>query len=1052
MKTIRIAGFWGRAWIDTSRERLSSAVAWTRGVLFFPVVLIVASALAGAANATTWYVDGSATGSNNGTSWANAWNSLNSVSGVQPGDTVYISGGPSGSSETYSQSTWSLPQGTTSSSITYQIGQDAAHNGTAIFNGGNSGNSWINGPIVGTTILGDAGDGNMHFAVINFNGSSLIMSSGAVQNVRIGYVNFGTQVGQIEFGSYGSTGPMEFDHCYYYLVPNTGISISSFLVIADCAGSGYDFVKFHDNTIYVPIPYGAGGYGLQAFNVGGTGFSLYNNQVVEYVTNASLFSSYESTTHQDSFIALNSTDTKIYNNTFINANNIGVFLDVIYQASHIRIYNNIIYDSIPLLGSPRGFSAVNDSGTQSGATCSDVVFANNLIANFNYINNVPSGYSFSGSFQGFGMDFGNQVSGPTVAFSGNLVANNLLINSSDIGDNATVEDDVEIDGANTGNFVNYAQLSGNYLNYVNSGGQTGINMNNTFDDFHLRSTATAIRGQGANLSTYFGTDKDGNSRPASGAWDLGPYQYGSAPAEGLSISAIGVAGTNVDQNAGKMYPGTYTLTATAVETGANAVTNAWTHAINGGATVLDTAATGTSLSESFTIPAGNVGSTYVIKAIAGDGVTNVNSQLSFTVESAPAPTSVLNFAAASGTLTSPMTAVTGGSTTYIEQAVSTGISGAGTAAYQFTITNAGNYEVQFLVDVTNTSNDSIFLSIDAAPVSPTDICDFRVTSGFQNELADWRGTGSDGSEQYSPVSFALTTGGHTLTVTGRDAYVPIEDITLIYLNTNATYTPPTVSAVTQSGTDVDPSTPGIQAYEGTEEGYSATGAVYNGATMSWQWSYTINGGAPVVYQSGTGTVPPVTYNYPGTSGGNNYVWTITVSDGVSNAVSQLAVGVEVPPPPTQGLTFLATNGVLTPPMVATNGYIYQPTYTSPETDPAAGGSAVFTFSITNAGSYVIQAQVNAPSDSQNSFWVNIDSMPVDPTDVWDCGITTNGFQQELVTWRGNGTDTSPQYVPQVWTLSAGTHTLYFVGRESDTELESFSILKVPSAPSGFHVL
>ena len=106
------------------------------------------------------------------------------------------------------------------------------------------------------------------------------------------------------------------------------------------------------------------------------------------------------------------------------------------------------------------------------------------------------------------------------------------------------------------------------------------------------------------------------------------------------------------------------------------------------------------------------------------------------------------------------------------------------ATYPFTVTNAGNYEVQFLVNVTNASNDSIFLSIDAAPVSPTDICDFTVTSGFQNELADWRGTGSDGSELYTPVSVPLTTGTHTLTITGRDAYVPIEYITLIYLNTN----------------------------------------------------------------------------------------------------------------------------------------------------------------------------------------------------------------------------------------------------------------------------
>jgi hypothetical protein len=453
MKTLRFTGFLGWACKILSRRQPNFVGERMRRIRF---ALVIGFTLAAAGNAATWYVDGNATGANNGTSWANAWTTLTSVSGVSAGDTVYISGGASGSSESYSlPGGWTMPQGSSPGVITYQIGQDSAHNGTAIFDGGNSGNPWINGPFVYTTILGDAGDGNMHFAVTNFSGGSVILCSGAAQNMRIGYVNFGTQVGQVAFTSYGSTGPLEFDHCYYYLVPSTGVSISSFLMIADCAGSGYDFVKIHDNTIYVPIPYGAGGYGLQAFNIGGTGLSLYKNLVVEYVTNASAFSSGESTTHQDSFIALNSTDTKIYNNTFVNANNIGVFLDVIYQASHIRIYNNIIYDAIPILGSPRGFSAVNDSSTQSGATCTDVLFANNLLANFSFINNVPSGYSFSGSFQGFGMDFGNQVSGPTVAFSGNLVANNLLINSSDIGDNATVVDDLEIDGANAGNFAKY---------------------------------------------------------------------------------------------------------------------------------------------------------------------------------------------------------------------------------------------------------------------------------------------------------------------------------------------------------------------------------------------------------------------------------------------------------------------------------------------------------------------------------------------------------------------------------------------------------------------
>jgi hypothetical protein len=113
---------------------------------------------------------------------------------------------------------------------------------------------------------------------------------------------------------------------------------------------------------------------------------------------------------------------------------------------------------------------------------------------------------------------------------------------------------------------------------------------------------------------------------------------------------------------------------------------------------------------------------------------------------------------------------------------------------------------------------------------------------------------------------------------------------------------------------------------------------------------------------------------------------------------------------------------------------------------------MYPFNITNAGNYVIQALVDAPSASENSFWINIDSMPVDPTMIWDCTITANSFQQEIVSWRGSGTATSDQYVPEVWNLSAGAHALYIVGRGANTELETFSILKVPTAPSGLRVL
>jgi hypothetical protein len=117
-----------------------------------------------------------------------------------------------------------------------------------------------------------------------------------------------------------------------------------------------------------------------------------------------------------------------------------------------------------------------------------------------------------------------------------------------------------------------------------------------------------------------------------------------------------------------------------------------------------------------------------------------------------------------------------------------------------------------------------------------------------------------------------------------------------------------------------------------------------------------------------------------------------------------------------------------------------------------GGRAVYDFTITNAGNYIIQATLNAPSLTENSFYLNIDSEPQDPFMSWDILPPTSGIEQRVVTWRGNGTADANQIVPKTFSLSAGNHQLIIRGREANTRLYRFSLSKLPFAPKNLRII
>ena len=132
-----------------------------------------------------------------------------------------------------------------------------------------------------------------------------------------------------------------------------------------------------------------------------------------------------------------------------------------------------------------------------------------------------------------------------------------------------------------------------------------------------------------------------------------------------------------------------------------------------------------------------------------------------------------------------------------------------------------------------------------------------------------------------------------------------------------------------------------------------------------------------------------------------------------------------------GLSWEAEQGQITAPFAAENGTVSQKVSTL---DPADGGQALYRFIVQDAGDYIVKAVVSAPDDGSNSFFVGMDTEPTTAM-IWDIPLT-KAFEEQEVTWRGKTGDV-------VFNLSAGNHTLIFLGRESRTSLDKIEIAKVP---------
>jgi hypothetical protein len=163
--------------------------------------------------------------------------------------------------------------------------------------------------------------------------------------------------------------------------------------------------------------------------------------------------------------------------------------------------------------------------------------------------------------------------------------------------------------------------------------------------------------------------------------------------------------------------------------------------------------------------------------------------------------------------------------------------------------------------------------------------------------------------------------------------------------------------------------------------------------------------------------------------GSNLLGDETISPSVSVLVSNM-----VPQADVLSQTFGSTSGALSGPFYVTNSAIVQSAYTS----LSSGGRASYCFMVPIDGDYLISSLVNAPETNANSFFINVDAEPNDPTMIWDIPVTP-GTASRTVDWRGNGTAEADQFVPKLFNLATGKHQLIVRGRGPNCQLGDITV-------------
>ena len=463
--------------------------------------------------AATWYVDNAAgAGSRNGTSWANAWTNLNGITGTSAGDTVYISGGTT--SKTYRDPYWTPANGTAGNPITYRIGQEAGHSGRAIFDSQGVNSAWLFGNgVLKNVVIDGLYSGNRRFVVTNASSFHWSVWCDGVSDITIKGLEAWESV------RFNSGTNIHLQNCFFSPFPPTNGN-STYAVLWSVKTKSGESMDFTNNSIKqceFRLPRSSANPAWGSDGVQGGRCTDFQSNTLYTVTGMENLDWQHGDGWQNVSTAGEGSWCRIANNSFTNFANYGIYWEMTGAVSNVHVFNNVVSHTDSSTATSAAVGLVIACQGASGVTYSNLVVANNT---------VVDNYGRSG--------IGVADASAANTYQNCVVANNLTYNSGVAGGEQAISvgnssgtnglaiyGNKSISGARGTNTIETAQLA-------LAGGDTGLAFTSyselgSGNNFRLLSSDTAAISAGFDLSAYFTTDADGNTR--SGTWDLGAYEY-----------------------------------------------------------------------------------------------------------------------------------------------------------------------------------------------------------------------------------------------------------------------------------------------------------------------------------------------------------------------------------------------------------------------------------------------------------------------------------------------------------------------------------------------